>query len=687
MQRYTKLILLLLFTSKALVAQEVLWANEVLEYSSYANDAQYSPKNRFDQILGEPSVYPQLSVSDCAWQPGGADFGEDYIKVSFAKPVRARQIAIVENTNSGSVGRIFGYGTDGEEYLLYQYAGARQTHKPRFWRVFPEEVPDVPITSVKLLIVHRLAPGIKQIDAIAISDSEEFITFDINLAEDFEKEIKKINLGSTVNSPYDEVAPIISPDGKTLFFTRINHPDNIRDPKEDKRSNSVAQDIWYAKLLDGDEWSMPLNVGPPINTPEDNAAAAFQGNSLYILNVYEQGEKLKNGLSITRQLQNGWSFPVQVKIDGYDPRKDPKSSKVNTEFSISQDREVLILGYYGLQSYGSNDLYVSFLRPDGSYSRPQNLGPIINTADKEGTPFLSADKKTLYFNSKGHPGYGDADIFMSKRLDDTWTNWSKPVNLGPEVNSRKWDGYFSIPVASEYAYLSSQSETRSDQDIFKIELSESIKPEIMSIFAGIVVDDETGDTLDVAVRMTYRDSTGSQVPFELEKDSITVEQKGILATNRDYFFQIKTTGYLPLSDSLLQQDFMNSGNVNKVFRLIPIKEGQKMVLENLFFDQGRYEIKDNSYEELEKLVEIMNDYPSMRILLEGHTDNQGDFTLNVQLAENRVNAVKDYLVGTGKIEPERIETKSWGPLKPISSNATPETRKKNRRVEFTILKM
>ena len=202
-----------------------------------------------------------------------------------------------------------------------------------------------------------------EIDAIAISDSDEFVQFEINLAEDFQKETRKINLGTTVNSVYDEVAPIISPDGKTLYFTRMNHPENVRDNAHSKDKN-VAQDIWLSRQLPSGDWSEAVNLGDPINTEEDNAAAAAHDNSLYILNVYLPDKKQKPGLSVTHYRNESWTFPQEIKIEGYEPKKEGNTGKITTEFATSPDREVMIIGYYGFETAGSNDLYVSFRKPD-----------------------------------------------------------------------------------------------------------------------------------------------------------------------------------------------------------------------------------------------------------------------------------------------------------------------------------
>jgi outer membrane protein OmpA-like peptidoglycan-associated protein len=679
-------ILFLFAISPEIFSQEVLWGKEVMDYSSEKWDAFRSPKNRAIQILGTPSIYPQMKESPCAWEPNGSQYGEDYIKIGFEKAIPVRQIAIIENVNPGAIARIFGYDEDGQEHLLFQNSGQKTTVPSRFWRVLIEPMPRK-INAIKLVINHRISSGQKQIDAVAISDSQDFIEFDINLAEGIPENLLKENLGPLVNSPFGEVAPIITPDGNTLYFTRSKHPENILDQKN--KDAEILQDIWYSAKNAQGLWAAAKNLGRPVNDEGMNAAAtaSANGNSLYILNVYGKDGTRSIGLSKTTLNGGKWSFPEEIVITDFQAKKNDDSETPATEFTISHDENILIMGLNRVPSFGNNDLYVSFREKDGNYSRPINMGNVLNTADNEGTPFLSADNKTLYFNSEGHPGYGDADIYMSKRLDDTWTNWSVPLNLGPQINSNRWDGFFTIPASGEFAYMSSDNNSIGVEDIFKISLFESIKPEAVAIFSGIIMEEGTNVALNLPLGITSNDEELNKKGFKIEQNPETKEYKIILPIGLKYIFNIAAKGYMPYTDSLDLSTEKDYREISKNFYLVPVREGHKMILENLIFSQGKYQIQKSSFDELEKLIGIMNEYPSMEVLLEGHTDNQGDFTLNVELAQFRVDAVKTYLVDIGKIDESRISTKSWGPIKPISSNSTPETRKKNRRVEFTIIKM
>ncbi len=676
----------LILSFQKTVGQEVLWASEVLSYSSEKSDVFNSPKYRSVQILGTPSVYPQMADSPCAWEPNGSQYGEDYVKVGFTKAIDVQQIAIIENLNPGAIARIFGYDEAGTEYLLYQNTGQKTTVKSRFWRVFVKPMKQ-PINAIKIVVNHRISKGRKQYDAIAISDSQNFIEFNINVAKDIPDDLQKENLGPTVNSPYGEVAPIITPDGNTLYFTRLNHPDNIRD--ENDKDAEIKQDIWFSKRNIAGVWMPPENLGPPVNDANLNAAAtaSASGSGLFVLNLYKPGGRQEIGLSRTTFSDGKWSYPEEVRITDFQAKKTEKDKAANTEYAISHDENILVMALNRLPSFGNNDLYVSFKEADGSYSRPKNMGSILNTADNEGSPFLSADNKTLYFNSKGHPGFGDSDIFMTKRLDETWTNWSEPLNLGPKINTERWDAFFTIPASGEFAYLSSDNNSLGGEDIFRINLFKSIKPDAVAILDGSIMEKDVNTIIDTPLGLKSNSDSLNLKGFNIEINPDTKAYKVILPVGFKYYFDINEKGYLSLQDSL---DLTREGNyreITKNFHLSPIREGSKMVLENLIFAQGKYEIETSSYDELEKLVKIMKEYPKMRILLEGHTDNQGDFTLNVKLAKDRVDEVRNYLVKKGKISGSRIDTKSWGPIKPISSNSTPETRKKNRRVEFTILKM
>lgn len=692
--KFKGFILFLFGINHFIYSQEVLWASKVLEKSSETVDEIYSPKNRAIQILNKPNVLPQTVSSPCSWRPTGSGFGEDYIKVGFEKSIKIRQIIIGETVTPGAIGRIFGYAKDNKEILLFENRDPAPRLSGRTWNIIIPET-EVEINAVKILIVHSLNKGLKEYDAIGISNSDIPFVAKINVAENLPPNLEKENLGSNVNSKYGEVAPIVSPDGKYLYFTRLNHPDNIKEKgNKNEKMMEIPQDVWISKLNKSGGWDAAENIGEPINNAANNAAATISadGKSLFVLNVYLPNGKYIAGLSKATMKNKKWEMPNQIRIadfqalEVYDEKI--KVKKTVTEYAISSDEKYLVMGLRRSETFGDKDLYVSFRTSDNSYSRPINLGPILNSAGNEGSPFLAADNKTLYFNSNGHPGYGDADIYVTTRLDDTWVNWTEPVNLGPVINSPEWDGYITIPASGEFAYFSSLKNSLGSDDIFKIKLFPSIKPQVVVMYDFQFKDKLTEKI--VTPKITFeaivpvKDST-SIVHWTTDEE--TLFNKSILSVGRKYEITATLDSYGEFKTVLDLSKETKYKEIKVTFDLLPLVKGQKMVLQNLFFDQGKSIIKEESFEELEKVKKIMTENPLMEILLEGHTDNQGDMFKNIQLAEDRVNAVKEYITKDGLISVSRIAIKSWGPYKPVVRNSTEEARKKNRRVEFTITKM
>jgi outer membrane protein OmpA-like peptidoglycan-associated protein len=614
--------------------------------------------------------------------------------VGFEKAIKVRQVIIGETVSPGAIGRVFGYTKDNTEILLYENRDPAPRLSGRIWNIIIPETQQE-INAIKILIVHSLNKGLKEYDAIGISNSDHPYVAKINVAEKLPPNLEKENLGVNVNSKYGEVAPIVSPDGKFLYFTRLNHPDNTKDKTaKGEKTVEIPQDVWVSKLNKNGGWDAAVNIGEPINNPANNAAATISadGKSLFVLNVYLPNGKYVAGLSKATMKNKKWELPKQIRIadfqalEVYDEKI--KVKKTVTEYAISSDEKYLVMGLRRSETFGDKDLYVSLKTSDNSYGKPINLGPILNSAGNEGSPFLAADNKTLYFNSNGHPGYGDADIYVTTRLDDSWTKWTEPVNLGPDINSPEWDGYITIPASGEFAYFSSLKNSLGSDDIFKIKLFPSIKPQMVVLYDFQFKDKVTNNILTPKISFQalgeVKDTTNA---INWTYDEETLLNKSILSIGKKYEINATLESYGDFKATVDLSKETKYKELKAVFEMLPLVQGQKMVLQNLFFDQGQSIIKEESFEELEKVKKIMAENPSMEILLEGHTDNQGDMLKNIKLAEDRVNAVKDYITKDGVVDGKRIGIKSWGPYKPVLRNSSEEARKKNRRVEFTITKM
>lgn len=340
------------------------------------------------------------------------------------------------------------------------------------------------ITICALAIVgHTLAQSTVEKKEIGhyLYDSDTIIT-------DAAENIYKVeNLGIKVNSEHVESGPRISPDGKTLFFFRIDHPENTNH----------SRDIWYSEYNEKDStWREAKHQEWPLNSVGDNSVHSISadGQKILLHNVYLKNGLTKNGVSYSEKLSDGkWSFPKELKIRHY--KNDETCS-----FHMNDDWTTLILAIHGKHSVGHQDLYVSFLEEDGEhYTEPLDLGKVVNTSGMEATAFLGADQKTLYFSSNGRPDkIGGFDIYKTERLDSTWTNWSTPENMGVPFNTPDNEFYFSTPSNSEYAYLSHHfrgGDKAEHSDIVRIKLQEAAKPKIL-VLKGIVIDTDTKEKIE-----------------------------------------------------------------------------------------------------------------------------------------------------------------------------------------------
>ncbi|KAA0989357.1 OmpA family protein [Dyadobacter aurulentus] len=662
---------LLIILSTAGFAQEVLWASKVLGYSSEYRPESFGHAFRARQILGEPNKLPVFGNSRCAWSPADADGrNEEWIKVGFSKTIQARQIAIAENFNPGAIVRVYAYDPSGKEFLIAETPAAQQTVTGRMLRVFPKQ--EMLINAVKLVLQPGKVSGFNQIDAVGISESTTPIEAKINLTKGMNLKTQKENMGDAINTKGQEVAPIISPDGKTLFFTRSNFEGNIGSPK--------SQDVWFSTLNDKNQWTKAANIGSPINNAGHNAVTSISadGKTIYLINVYRPDGSMYFGFSRSFKTKTGWSFPKESKIFNL------MENATSMELTVSPFENTLIIAVQRADTEGSRDLYISFLQKDNTWSEPRNLGPVINSADDEGTPFLALDNKTLYFSSQGHSGYGEADLFLTRRLDDTWLNWSKPENLGPAINSPLWDAFINIPATGDYAYFSASDKSLGQEDIFRIRMSPEIKPEPVAVLSGNVFEGQTTKPVKSDIVADIKES--NEAFAKASYDAETGEYRLVLPLKEIYKISALAEGYFPVSEDIDLSGDSTFRTIRKNLYLQPIKAGQQIRLNNTMFMQSSSEVVPSSFAELDRIVSTMNSYPAMEILLEGHTDNQGEVQKNVKLSADRVEQVKKYLLSKG-IEGKRIQTKAWGPARPIASNATEQTRQRNRRVEFTILKI
>lgn len=486
----------------------------------------------------------------------------------------------------------------------------------------------------------------------------------LNLVENAMKIGEKQKLGPNINSEYTELSPIVSPDGKTLYINRDNHPENTGDKDND-------QDIWVAKVDKNGSWLPLENIGKPINNTGKNFTVSVSpdNNSLVVANRYTKtGEAGGQGLSISYKTAKGWSVPVAFEIEDYYNDNDYVS------YFLCSDNKTLLMALGRKEGLGEKDLYVSFLKDANNWTKPMHMGAVINTGGDESKPFLAADNKTLYFSSTGHLGYGSDDVFVSKRLDDSWTNWSAPKNLGPKVNTPKAElGYF-LDAKGEFAYVSSKS------DIWKIENAE--KPEPVTLISGTVYNKKTNQPMQADIK--YYDIVANVELGVAKSDPVTGAYKIILPSGKKYSFIAQQKEFYPISENIDLNELTEYNEFAKDLYLLPIEKGEVIRLNNIFFEFNKANLKSESFNELDRLYNILSQNKNMKIEISGHTDDKGSDEYNKKLSNSRARSVLDYLVKKG-IDSNRLTSIGYGESNPVVSNDTDENRAFNRRVEFKVL--
>ncbi|TXH28585.1 MAG: OmpA family protein [Cyclobacteriaceae bacterium] len=677
MKRLLPVLAILLTLSYGASAQVVQWASKVLDFSSEITHAQYSAQ----QALGKPNVMPAGGDNPNAWMPDKPN-RKEFLKLGFDKPMSIKQIAIAESFNPSALYRILVYDETGKEYELSTFNPMSIPMKGRMMNFFLEPTP-YKVAAVKLEFDGAAVPDYYAIDAVAISDSNYPIVAFIPTPELLASGIVTEVLDKNVNSDVNELNPILSPDGKTLYFSRSNHPDNSGGKKD-------KEDIWYSELGADGKWQLAKNAGAPLNNEYPNFVSSISsttpdGKSVIMLlgNKYdENGDSKLAGVSMSSNVGGNWTKPVALKIE------DDYNFHEKANYFLANNRKTLLMSVQREDTRGDRDLYVSFMRADSSWSRPLNLGAVVNTAGEESAPFLALDDKTLYFSSNGFSGYGGTDIYVSKRLDDTWTNWSEPENLGPDINSPKEDLFFNIPANSEYAYYS-RGVSDNNTDIFRIKLPIMRSPEVWVTVRGKLVDGKTGEP--IGAKIVYeRLPDGTDVGIT-QSDPKTGEYEIKLPAGHLYGIRAEADGHISESQNI---DLRNAKGdtiiTGQDFRLqpinvTPIDSGVHVTLNNIFFDFDQVTLRAESYSELDRIVKMLNDRASMTIEIDGHADATGPEQYNLDLSKRRAAAVQKYLTGKG-VDVSRVTIAFFGESKPVVPNTTKENRRKNRRVEFVIVK-
>ncbi|NNC94124.1 MAG: OmpA family protein [Chitinophagales bacterium] len=474
--------------------------------------------------------------------------------------------------------------------------------------------------------------------------------------------IKK--LGPGVNTSEMEYFPALTADQEILYFTR------------QKGYGKYAQeDIYYSNFIDSN-WSNSRLVDEPVTTDYGNEGAhtiSPDGKFLIFTSCDKRDSHGGCDLYITKKVGDDWGIPKNLG-------PSINSGAWESQPTISSDSRALYFVSNRKGGFGRSDIYVSYLGEKG-FGKATNLGSVINTFADESRPFIHPDNQTLYFASNGHPGLGRADIFYS-RADGLL--WGEPVNIGYPINTVGEEPGIFVSTFNNIAYYSSDIEEEGNLDIYSFVLPEEARPAPVTYFKGKTFDAVSKKPLQASVQIV--DASNGKTVNETFTDPVNGSFMLCLIEGKDYLCNVSKEGYLFFSENFL----LGQHDISEPYIMdIPMKKigiGRTIVLKNIFFDSGEYELKEASLFELDKLKRLLEENPLMKIEIRGHTDNVGSETDNLTLSENRAAAVYKFLVDNG-IGQAQVSYKGFGENEPIADNETDEGRAKNRRTEFTIMEM
>jgi outer membrane protein OmpA-like peptidoglycan-associated protein/tetratricopeptide (TPR) repeat protein len=470
---------------------------------------------------------------------------------------------------------------------------------------------------------------------------------------------KPVNMGPEINTADDEYLPVATADESELIFTR-------------KIGNN--EDFYKSLKLNG-KWQKATYLSDQINTPEYNEGAqsiSQDGKYLFFTGCNRPDGLGRCDIYIAQKKGDDWGKPFDL------------SPPINTpgwesQPSISADGRTLFFVSNRKGGYGGYDIWKSTITSNG-WGEPENLGPNINTSFDEQSPFIHPDDSTLYFSSNGWPGMGGKDLFVSRLGKDG--KWQKPENMGYPINSSGDENGLSVTANGAFAFFSSNNlNGYGGYDIYTFELPRNMRPHMVTYVKGKVLDVKTKVPLEAAVEII--DLQKNQPVYQDYSDPAQGNFLATLTAGKNYGLNISKSGYLFYSEnfSLVGHEAKNPFNISVLLQ--PIEIGNKVVLNNIFFDTNKFDLKPESIAELQKLVEFLTVNPTVHIEISGHTDNVGNDQLNQTLSENRAKAVYEYLIAS-QVNPARLVFKGYGKTQPIAPNTSEEGRQKNRRTEFMI---
>ena len=481
-----------------------------------------------------------------------------------------------------------------------------------------------------------------------------------------------VNLGDKINSEWDESLASITADDGTLVFT-VTRP---RDEKTVCAFCATEQDLYYAKR-EGKEWQPRVAFGSPIRTSYNEGAQCISPDGFYLLYTmcntdYGMG---RCDLYWSKKIGDKWSRPRNFGAP-------VNTSEWESQPSMASDGKTIYFVSARPGGFGGMDIWKTTMTAEGAFTAPENLGATINTPGDDAAPFIHSDGRTLYFASNGRVGMGGYDLYYSTLQPDG--TWSEPQNLGYPINTSADEINIFINAAGTMAYMASDKDGGyGGLDLYCFDLDDNLRPNPVTYVKGRVTDKETGLPVEASLEMV--DLETRQPLYTAKSDVQTGEYLACIQTGSNVLLNVSAKGYPFYSENFqVEKSYTSLQPYWKDIHLQQAEVGTVVVLKNIFFDFDRSDLKPESYEELDRLVDYLL-HNKVNVEIGGHTDDQGGDEYNDRLSQNRAKAVYDYIVQHG-IDSSRLSYRGYGKRQPIADNSTEEGRAANRRTEFKIVR-
>ena len=471
-----------------------------------------------------------------------------------------------------------------------------------------------------------------------------------------------LKLKDPINTRFNELSPLFYVDSTTLYFTR--------NAEENQYRGFLNQDIWMSKQERLGVWSEAVPV-KELNNQLNNSVLGFNasGNKVYLLDSYNKNKTYVDGIAVSERLEDKWGEPKHLPIEGLLVEGD------FCGFTINKEENVIIMSYKGPVTLGEEDLYASFKQDGEVWSAPIHLGEGINTKGFEISPFLTYNSDTLYFSSNGRGGYGDADLFFSVRLDDTWQNWTEPKNLGRVINSPGFDAY--LHSIGNRVFWCSDKDMNGNEDVFYVQ---KVKPPKLNVDVTETKSVTVFKGSDGVVRISV---SGGVEPYTYKWSDGSTSKDLENVPDGEYTVVI--------TDAVDQEMILKA-----IVSTPKIDAGKDLALlfdppVVIYYDLDKFSLKEESKESLQRVIEVLNENPEVKIEVRSYTDCQGGVDYNMNLSNERARATLDYLKGK-IVNPERLFSEGFGETMPVvncdcdKAGCSEEEHQKNRRTEFVVVK-